>query len=71
MKFDVYGRFQIEVRREEKSWVAYQIALGKRTKVTAFVIPDEIQTSAEIARYLDDLYHEVARPGQSVSIVAE
>jgi hypothetical protein len=71
MKFDVYGRFQIEVRREENSWVAYQIALGKRTKVTAFAIPDEIQTSAQIARYLDDLYHEVARPGQSVSIVAE
>jgi hypothetical protein len=71
MKFDVYGRFEIEVRREENRWVAYQIALGKRTKVTAFAIPDDIQTSAQIARYLDDLYHEVARPGQSVSVVAE
>jgi len=71
MKFDVYGRFQIEVRREDDSWVAYQIALGKRTKITSFAIPQEIQTSAEIARYLDDLYHEAARAGQSISVVAE
>lgn len=71
MKFDVYGRFQIEVRRENHNWVAYHIALGKRTKVTNFAIPQEIQTSAEIARYLDDLYHEAARPGQSISVVSE
>ena len=71
MKFDVYGRFQIEVRREDDSWVAYQIALGKRTKITSFAIPQEIQTSAEIARYLDDLYHEAARPDQIISVVAE
>jgi hypothetical protein len=71
MKFDVYGRFQIEVRREDDSSVAHQIALGKRTKVTTFAIPEEIQSPAEIARYLDDLCHEVARPGESVSIVGE
>ena len=33
MKFDVYGRFQIEVRREANDWAAYRIALGKRTKI--------------------------------------
>jgi hypothetical protein len=71
MKFDVYGRFQIEVRREDDHRVAYHIALGKRTRVTNLVIPQEIQTSAEIARYLDDLYHEAARPGQSISVVAD
>jgi hypothetical protein len=41
------------------------------TRITHLAIPQEIQTSAEIARYLDDLYHEAARPGQSVSVVAE
>lgn len=71
MKFDVYGRFQIEVSREDDNWVAYQIALGKRTKVTHLAIPQEIQTPAEMARYLDDLYHEAGRPGQTVSVVAE
>ena len=68
MKFDVYGRFQIEVVREGDQWVAYRLDLGKRMKVNV-VIPQEIQTSEEIARYLDDLYHEAAGPGQSVSPV--
>lgn len=71
MKFDVYGRFQIEVCREDDQWVAYQSALGKRTRVNNLAIPQEIRTPAEMARYLDDLYHEVARPGQSVTVVAE
>jgi hypothetical protein len=71
MKFDVYGRFQVEVCREDDSWVAYQVTLGKRMRISHLAIPQEIQTSAEIARYLDDLYHEAARPGQSVSVVAE
>ncbi len=70
MKFDVYGRFQIEVRREGGRWVAHQVSLGKRARVNV-VIPQEIQTSEEIARYLDDLYHEATRPGQSVSPIAE
>lgn len=71
MKFDVYGRFQVEVRREGGQWVAYQISLGKRTRVSNLAIPQEIQTPAEIAQYLDDLYHEAALPGQSVTVVTE
>lgn len=70
MKFDVYGRFQIEVRQEAGDWVAYRIALGKRMRLN-IAIPREIQKSEEIARYLDDLFHEAARPGQSVSEVTE
>lgn len=71
MKFDVYGRFQVEVRREEDRWVAYRLAAGKRARITQFAIPGEIQTSQEIARYLDDLYHEAARPGQAVSVIPD
>ncbi|HEY7888911.1 MAG TPA: hypothetical protein VIC29_11880 [Steroidobacteraceae bacterium] len=70
MKFDVYGRFRIEVRRENGQWVAYRIAPGKRVRINNLAIPEEIQTPAEIARYLDDLYHEAARPGRSVTVVA-
>lgn len=47
---------------------AYRTALGKRTRVMSFAIPQEVQVCAEIARYLDDSYHEAARPGQSVSV---
>ena len=71
MKFDVYGRLQIEVRREAGHWVAYRLAPGKRMRITEFAIPGEIQTAQEIARYLDDIYHEAARPGQAVSILPD
>jgi len=70
MRFDVYGRFQIEVHREGDRWAAYRIAPGKRTRINV-VIPGEIRNSDEIARYLDDLYHEAARPGQSVTVITK
>lgn len=71
MKFDVYGRFQIEVCRDANRWVAYRLALGKRMRITEVAILEDIKTSQEIARYLDDLYHESARPGQSVSVIPD
>ncbi|MGH8287406.1 MAG: DUF7661 family protein [Steroidobacteraceae bacterium] len=70
MRFDVYGRFQIEVHREVDRWAAHRIAPGKRTRINV-VIPEEIRKPDEIARYLDDLYHEAARPSQSVTVVTE
>lgn len=69
MRFDLYGRFQIEVSWEADSWVAYRIAAGTRARIHHLAIPAEIRTAGEMARYLDDLYHEVARPGQSVAVV--
>lgn len=53
MKFSIYGRFQVEVRRENDSWVVYRSEMGKRA-------PDEI------AIYLDDVFHEFAGIGQRV-----
>ena len=71
MKFDVYGRFQIEVCREDGHWAAYRVGLGKRARIDSVAIPAEIRTAEEIARYLDDLYHETSRPGQSVRVMAD
>jgi len=71
MKFDVYGRFQVEVCREAGRWVAYRLAPGTRLRITELAIPGEIQTSHEIARYLDDLYHEAGRPGEVVSVIPD
>ncbi|MGH8202047.1 MAG: DUF7661 family protein [Steroidobacteraceae bacterium] len=45
----------------------YRLALDKRTRISNLAIPEEIRTARDIARYLDDLYHEAVRPGQSVS----
>ena len=70
VKFNIYGRFQIEVLRESDDWVAYRVAPGTGIRVN-LAIPQEIRTSTEIATWLDDLYHELARPGQSVTVLAE
>jgi len=64
MKFDVYGRFRLEVTREEGSWVAYRLEPGKRIKISE-PIPDSLEEN-EIGAYLDDIYHEMARPNQTV-----
>ena len=69
MKFDVYGRFQLEVAREGDTWVVYRVVPGKRIRAEDLTIPSEIQPS-EIATYLDDLFHEGAAPGTSVRLLA-
>ena len=69
MKFDVYGRFQLEVAREDNTWVVYRVVPGKRIRAEDLTIPSEIQPS-EIATYLDDLFHEGAAPGTSVRLLA-
>jgi hypothetical protein len=68
MKFDVYGRFRLEVVREGDGWAAYRLDPGKRTKLNDLIIPSSVEAS-EIAVYLDDIYHEAARPGDLVRMV--
>lgn len=70
MKFDVYGRFELEVVREGNTWVAYRLMPGKRIRADELIIPSEIQPS-EIATYLDDLFHEGASPGRIVRLLAQ
>lgn len=65
MKFDVYGRYQLEVTREQDSWVVYRIGLGKRVLMNDLIIPSSVAPN-EVASYLDDLLHEGSGPGQSV-----
>ena len=65
VKFDVFGRLQLDVVREGGLWVAYRLDLGKRMKLNELAIPPNLDAS-EIGTYLDDLYHEMGRPGQVV-----
>jgi hypothetical protein len=65
VKFDVYGRFQLEVQRENSAWVVRQLADGKSLLVADAIIPAHFGED-EIIAYIDDLYHEGARPGQRV-----
>ena len=69
MKFDVYGRFQLEVLREKEAWAVYRLALGTRERDTDVVIPPSMEPD-ELAAYLDDLFHELARPGETVVLLS-
>lgn len=69
MRFDIYGRFQIDVRRENDAWEAYHVEPGKRAKVDELIIPSAIEAD-ELATYLDDIYHEMAGLGQNVKRIA-
>jgi hypothetical protein len=70
MKFNIYGRFQVEVRREREAWIVYRAELGKRAKLHEIVVPPDL-AAAEIATYLDDVYHEYAGVKQTVEQLAD
>lgn len=68
MQFDIYGRFQIEIRREGGGWAAYRQAPGKRVPCDDVIIPASMAAD-EISTYLDDIYHELAGPGDEVRVI--
>ena len=68
MKFDVYGRFRLEVLRENDAWAAYRVGTGTRARDNSIVIPGEL-AAHEIAGYLDDVFHESSGPDQSVRLL--
>jgi hypothetical protein len=69
MRFNIYGRFQLDVRRENESWEVYRLELGKRAKVNDVVIPSTLEAE-EIATYLDDVFHELSGPGQRIELLS-
>ena len=68
MRFDVYGRFRLEVQRENDSWVVYRLSLGRRVKLNDLIVPS-VLAAEEIAAFLDDIFHELSGPGQSVKLL--
>ena len=70
MKFNIYGRFQVDVRRENASWVVYRSELGKRTRLNDVVIPSNL-IAEELATYLDDIFHEFAEFGKNVDVMPD
>ena len=70
MKFNVYGRFQLEVRREDASWIVYRSEAGKRAVLHDVVVPPDLLPD-EIAIYLDDIFHELAGFGGRVELIAD
>lgn len=65
MRYDVYGRFRIEVRREDDRWVAYRLGEGVRRLDPDVQLPSEI-SAEQVARALEDVFHEFAAPGRTI-----
>ena len=68
-RFDVYGRFRIEVVRDGDRWVAYRLGVGTRRLDDGIVVPGSV-SSEELRGFLEDLLHEYARPGHTLSPLA-
>ncbi|MGB3431473.1 DUF7661 family protein [Achromobacter sp.] len=66
MKFDIYGRFQLDIQRVGAAWAVYRSDAGKRVPATDLAIPPEVSAD-ELAEYLDDIYHELSGPGDRIS----
>lgn len=65
MRFNIYDRFQVDVRRENDAWAIYRAALGKRTLFEEVVIPPDVPAN-DLATWLDDIFHEYAVHGDMV-----
>jgi hypothetical protein len=70
MKFSIYGRLQVEVRRENESWTVYRSDPGKRSRLNDVVIPAHL-AAQDIGTYLDDIFHEFAGLGQKVELLPD
>ncbi|HEX9790034.1 MAG TPA: hypothetical protein VGA60_05185 [Kiloniellales bacterium] len=65
MRFNIYGRYQLEVVRQDNAWIVYRTGDGKRRREMGLVIPSSVM-AADVPMYLDDLLHELASPGATI-----
>jgi hypothetical protein len=65
VRFDIYGRYQLEIIREDDSWKIYSLGVGTRAPVESLIIPPDTQPH-ELEIWLDDLLHELAEPGRTI-----
>jgi hypothetical protein len=65
MKFDVYGRFQLEVLQEDGAWIVYRCGAGLRALAHDVVIPSDLEAH-EVAIFLDDIFHEFDTHGRGI-----
>lgn len=68
MKFNIYGRFQLDIRRKNDNWDVYTLGEGRRVKASDVFIPNHLQAT-QIPVFLDDLFHEISGPGDRIEVV--
>ena len=65
MKYDIYGKFQILIERENEKWQVYKTGNGLRMPVYDLIIPPEL-SQEDLLNFLEDFYHEAATPETKV-----
>lgn len=65
MRYDIYGRFRVEVLREGDRWVTYRLGHGVRRLDPDVQLPPEVAVE-DVGAALEDVFHEYATPGRSV-----
>jgi hypothetical protein len=65
MRFDIYGQQLLDVAREGGNWKVYEVGTGTRVLLSDVVIPSDVDDN-DISTFLDDLFHELARPGKTI-----
>ena len=68
LTFDVYGQFTVHVERDGDGWRVLRVAPDGKRGLLGVEIPSDLPEPA-LARYLDDLLHELAGPGDSIRLV--
>ncbi len=68
MKFNVYDRFVLEIIQEKGQWKAYRVGDGAKIPDNDLIIPPDLDSS-ELITFLDDMLHELARPGQEIKFL--
>ena len=66
MIFDIYKRFELEILRVNGRWVVYRNRNGTRRADWSIIIPHELRED-ELVSFLDDFFHEYARPGDIIT----
>jgi hypothetical protein len=66
MRFDVYGRFQLEVLRDDGTRVAYKLGLGKRIKLNGIIFPDDLKSDGILFIWMSSTIKWLARRGMYV-----
>ena len=62
MRFDIYGRYTLDVERQDDGWAIYRLDRGGRRRIYDLAIPGHL-AEADIVTYLDDILHELAGAG--------
>lgn len=65
-RFDVYGRYELDIEWRSQRRVVYERGEGKRRARPDLTIPPDVPEE-ELGAYLDDLLHEAGSPGLVVT----